>query len=361
MKIKILALFLLGGLMSYAQIPSNYYDSAEGLTGYTLKTKLHDIVSNGHNPQSYEALWTIFQTSDDDQYYENDGTVLDIYSENPNGNDPYEFTFVTEQCGNYSEESDCYNREHLIPKSWFNENAPMVTDMHHIYPTDGYVNGVRGHLPFGEVGTANYTSENGSKRGNNTFPGYNGTVFEPIDEFKGDIARVYFYMATRYEDIIGSWENANDGSMPTLDGSSDQVFEDWVVDMLLTWNANDPVSQREIDRNNDAYNYQGNANPFIDHPEYVNMIWDENWGINTQVKKTFEIYPNPVSTNVLNFQFIPNGKTTISIFDLSGKKIYEKNTTDPEIQMNIGGLKSGVYLIKVSNQNTFQTRKLIRR
>ncbi|HET8838265.1 MAG TPA: endonuclease [Flavobacteriaceae bacterium] len=361
MKIKLLVLFLLTGISSWAQIPSNYYNSANGLTGYALKTELHNIISNGHNPQSYDDLWTAFQTTDDDQYYENNGKVLDIYSENPVGNDPYEFTFINDECGNYNSEADCYNREHLMPQSWFNENAPMVTDIHHIYPTDGYVNGMRGHLPFGEVGSANFTSQNGSKRGNNILSGYNGMVFEPIDEFKGDVARVYFYMATRYEDIIGSWENANDGSMPTFDGSSDHVFEDWMLQMLLDWHNTDPASQKEIDRNNDAYDYQGNANPFISNPEYANMIWDENWGTTSQKNTIFEIFPNPVSANILNVQFLSNRKVTIYIYDLLGKKILEKNSTETNIQLNIGNLKSGVYLVKVSNENSVQIKKLIRK
>lgn len=360
MKGKLLLLFLVSGCIGNAQIPSDYYNSAEGLTGYALKTELHTIISTGHNPQSYGDLWDEFQISDDDQYFESDGSVLDIYSENPNGTDPYEFIFITEQCGNYSEESDCYNREHLMPKSWFNENAPMVTDIHHIYPTDGYVNGIRGHLPFGEVGSANYTSENGSKRGSNSLSGYNGTVFEPIDEFKGDIARVYFYMATRYENIIGSWENANDGSIPTFDGSSDQVFEDWVVTMLLEWNESDPVSQRELDRNNDAYTYQGNANPFINHPEYANMIWDENWASVSQVEEIFEMYPNPVAGDVLNFNFSTEGKFGVCIYNLLGKKIYDKTFNGSEVHLNISQLQSGVYLVKIINGNRTEIKKLIR-
>src|SRR5699024_11025819 len=188
------------------------------------------------------------------------------------------YTFSNDQCGNYGGEGDCYNREHLMPQSWFDENYPMKADIHHIYPTDGYVNGRRGHLPFGEVTNPTYTSANGSKKGPNSyqFPGvYAGTVFEPIDEFNGDIARVYFYMATRYENIIGSWQPVNDGSQHTLNGSSDQVFTDWMLNMLLEWNAQDPVSQREINRNNEAYDFQGNRNPFIDHPEYVTEIWGQ--------------------------------------------------------------------------------------
>lgn len=358
-KKNLLILFFLAEAMLTAQVPQNYYETAEGLTGYQLKTELHNIISAGHRPRSYGAIWTAFQTTDDDQYYENDGSVLDIYSENPKSNDPYEFTFVKEQCGNYSEESDCYNREHLMPKSWFDEKRPMGTDIHHIYPADGYVNAIRGHLPFGEVEKANYISENGSKRGHNVLKGYKGMVFEPIDAFKGDIARVYFYMATRYKNIIGSWENANNGSKPTFDGSSNQVFEDWVVKMLLKWHQNDPVSQREIDRNNDVYNFQGNVNPFIDHPEYASMIWGN--GKTTvfldKQKKALEMYTKPASDNTLSFRFSPKRK--ISIYTVFGEKILEKTVKKEAVQFHIPGLKSGLYFVKIKHQGTLRVSKLI--
>jgi len=252
--------------IGYAQIPSGYYDAATG-TGYTLKTQLFNII-DGHSAQTYDALWTHFQTTDVDDYYENDGSPLDMYSENPTGADPYNWTFVSDQCGNYSGEGSCYNREHSFPKSWFNDGYPMYTDLFHLYLTDGYVNGQRGNLPFGEVGSVSCTSQNGSKKGSSSYPGYSGDVFEPIDEFKGDFARSYFYMATRYEDVISGWPGSD-----MLNGTSDQVYTDWALNMLLEWHANDPVSQKEIDRNDAVYSIQGNRNPFIDHPEYVNEIW----------------------------------------------------------------------------------------
>ena len=263
--------FIFSGLLFFiitytnAQIPSGYYNTATG-SGYTLKTQLHDII-DGHSSQSYSSIWTFVESNDLDAYYENNSTILDIYSENPSGADPYNFTAGNTRCGNQSIEGDCYNREHSFPASWFSDASPMFTDIHHLYPTDGRVNNFRGNLPFGEVATPDFTSLNGSKRGSSDISGYSGTVFEPIDEFKGDIARTYFYMATRYEDVLSSW------SRPMLDGSVDQVFEDWALDMLLDWHTNDPVSQKEIDRNDNAYSFQGNRNPFVDHPEYVNNIW----------------------------------------------------------------------------------------
>lgn len=250
----------------FAQAPSGYYQSATS-SGYTLKTQLHDII-DGHTDRGYE--WTFYETYDIDTYFENDGSIIDIYSENPNGPDPYNFTSSNQRCGNQSSEGDCYNREHSFPSSWFNKSFPMFSDVHHLYPTDGRVNNFRSNHPFGEVGSATFTSQNGSKLGSaRSGLGYSGTVFEPIDEFKGDLARAYFYMATRYEDVLSNW------SSDMLDGSADQVYEDWALAMLMDWHSSDPVSQKEIDRNNNAQSFQGNRNPFIDHPEWVNAIWGE--------------------------------------------------------------------------------------
>ncbi len=270
----VLLISLIVSVTINAQIPANYYNTANGLSGYTLKSQLRTIISNGHINHGYNNLYNGYITTDTDNYYENDGTVLDIYSENPNGTDPYNYTHNNNKCGSYSNEGDCYNREHLMPQSWFNSAQPMKSDIHHVVPSDGKVNGQRGNYPLADVSSASWTSQNGSKRGACADAGYGGTVFEPIDEFKGDVARIYFYMATRYENEIGSWQGANASSNAVLDGSSDHVFENWYFDVLYQWHIQDPVSQREIDRNNAAYDYQGNANPFISHPEWVNAIWN---------------------------------------------------------------------------------------
>lgn len=260
-------LFLLVFTATFAQIPSGYYNTATG-TGYTLKTQLYNIIK-GHTDNGYAGLYTTYQTSDVDNFYENDGTVLDMYSENPSGTDPYNYsTGSTQRCGNYSVEGDCYNREHIIPQSVFNEQSPMVADAHFITPTDGKVNGVRSNYPHGVVSTPTYISQNGGKLGPNSTSGYSGTVFEPINEFKGDIARMYFYFATRYENTVAGYSYA------MFDGSSNKVFTTAFLNILLAWNAQDPVSAREIARNNAIYARQNNRNPFIDHPEYVNQIWN---------------------------------------------------------------------------------------
>ena len=275
MKKNYFLLLLMFTAVGFSQIPSGYYNTATG-TGYTLKTQLYNIIK-GHTDNGYAGLYTTYQTSDVDNFYENDGTVLDMYSENPSGTDPYNYsTGSTQRCGNYSSEGDCYNREHIIPQSVFNEQSPMVADAHFITPTDGKVNGMRSNYPHGTVNSATYTSQNGSKLGSSAVSGYSGTVFEPVNAFKGDIARMYFYFATRYENTVAGY------SYPMFDGSSNKVFTAAFLATLLAWNAQDPVSAREIARNNAIYARQNNRNPYIDHPEYVNQIWGGTSSTDTQ-------------------------------------------------------------------------------
>lgn len=254
-------------ISALAQAPANYYSTATG-TGATLKTQLKDIITNGHQDHGYGGLWTGYQTTDRDYYYENDGTILDIYSERPTAADPYNFTYSTNQCGSYGNEGDCYNREHIVPQSLFNEASPMKNDIHFIRATDGKVNGMRSNYPFGKVGTATFTSLNQSKLGNSVSAGYGGTVFEPIDEFKGDVARMIFYFVTRYENQLSTFSSGN-----MLGNSAYPGLQTWELNQLLAWHNLDPVSPAEIGRNNASYTYQGNRNPYIDNPNYVNLVW----------------------------------------------------------------------------------------
>ena len=251
----------------FAQIPAGYYDSAEGLTGETLREELRSIITSGHSSNQYDDLYDYYESTDN---YGNN-KVWDMYSIHADGTANYWFYFNNSQeCGNYSNEGDCYNREHTVPQSWFGSNSPMVADLFIVYPTDGKVNGMRSNYPYGETDSPSWTSTNGSKKGNCSYPGYTSSIFEPIDEYKGDFARTYFYVATRYKNQVGSWT-----------GNADAVFvgdnlSTWCKNMFLEWNALDPVSQKEIDRNNAVYNIQHNRNPYIDHPEWAECVWNNN-------------------------------------------------------------------------------------
>ncbi|MGO4904326.1 endonuclease [Flavobacterium sp. W20_MBD1_R3] len=259
-------LFLFLFIAGFAQAPTGYYTNATG-TGYTLKTQLYNIIKD-HTVQTYAGLYVTYETSDIDNFFEKDGSVLDMYSENSAGTDPYVYSIAnTQRCGNYTNEGDCYNREHIIPQSVFSEASPMVSDAHFITPTDGKVNGIRSNYPHSTVATATQTTLNGSKLGASTTAGYTGPVFEPIDEFKGDIARMYFYFATRYENTVAGY------NYPMFNNSTNKVFTTAFLNQLLVWHNQDPVSTREVARNNAIYARQNNRNPYIDNPSYVTEIW----------------------------------------------------------------------------------------
>jgi endonuclease I len=254
-------------------IPSGYYNAAAGQTCTNLKTALFNIISANYNELTYGEVWTAYQTTD---MHRNDANTADIiwdmYSDNPAGAEPYTYTYNTNQCGNYNSEADCYNREHSFPKSWFNDGYPMYTDLNHLFPTDGYVNNRRGNQPYGTVSSPTWTSQNGSKLGPNTYPGFSGVVFEPRAEYKGDLARGQLYMVTRYQNLVAGWQgngNAND----ILNGTAYPALDNWYIRMLFEWHNADPVSAKEIARNNAAFALQGNRNPYIDHPEYVYQVW----------------------------------------------------------------------------------------
>lgn len=320
----LLALFIVQ--TSVAQEPTGYYDAAANLRGKSLKTALFNIIKN-HNDLGYDALYTTYQTSDN-IIVDGNNYVWDMYSFRADGTAPYYFSHSnTNRCGSYKNEGDCYNREHVVPQSWFSKQSPMRNDAHHVVPTDGKVNGIRGNLPHAEVGNNAETTKNGSKCGTCSTPGYNGRVFEPIDAFKGDFARIYFYMVTRYEDRIASWKGE------IFDGRSYPAFKKWYIDMLLKWHRSDPVSQKEIVRNNAIYARQNNRNPFIDHPEFAGLIWDvdtvELYFSTTPVTSAtegqtylynVEVQPNTSTVNIsaptkpawLNFNITGNGRATLS-------------------------------------------------
>ncbi|MFY7810319.1 MAG: endonuclease [Flavobacterium sp.] len=344
-----------------AQPPTGYYNNATG-TGYTLKTQLYQIISN-YQPQIYNLVDNFMIENDKDIYYENDNTILDIYSEKPTTSDPYNFT-SSQACGNYNSEGDCWNKEHVIPQSVFSQNEPMRGDAHHLLPTDGRVNGFRSNYPFGWVGS-NLVSQsgisnptlNGSKLGNaiNTgiAAGYSNIVFEPINEFKGDIARIYFYFVTRYQNEIPNW------SFPMFNGTTNVSISNPFLNILYQWHIQDPVSQKEINRNNAIYTYQGNRNPFIDNPQWVATVWGANLGINDLNLKLVTIFPNPSSQNFITIQS-ENNPEMIQLFSINGQLIqefYQPKFYDHTFMIN--NLEQGFYFVKLSFQDQIITQKII--
>ena len=279
-----------------ASLPT-YYKDINGKSGKSLFDAVHVVAKVGYSSLGYSGLWTAYRTTD----VRDNGKIWDMYSD-------CSWTVGSDQCGGYSNECDCYNREHSIPKSWFggSESGPGC-DIFQVVPTDGYVNNRRSNYAFGEVSSASYTYDGaklGSAKsisitGGNTIAGNtgasvscSGTVFEPRDEYKGDFARGYFGTMIK-------WANGDYSAFTTGDGG--KIFSSsyttgafgltkYGVALLMKWHRQDPVSQKEIDRNNGIQQTQGNRNPFIDYPYLAEYIWGEKAGQTLDLSKLITAY-----------------------------------------------------------------------
>ena len=275
-----------------------YYQGINGKSDKALFDAVQTVTKTGYSSLGYDGLWTAYQYTD---LRDND-KVWDMYSD-------CSWTYKSDQCGSYSSECDCYNREHSIPKSWYGDTkSGPGCDIFHLVPTDGKVNGMRSNYAFGEVSSATYTYD-GAKLGSaksitiingNTIAGNEGTsiscsaskVFEPRDEYKGDFARGYFGAMIRW---------ANGDHQAFTDGDGGKIFSSsyttgafgltkYGVALLMKWHRQDPVSQKEIDRNNGIQQTQGNRNPFIDYPYLAEYIWGEKAGETLDLSKLITAY-----------------------------------------------------------------------
>lgn len=241
---------------------------------------------------SYDGLWTAYQTTD---VYPSDSTgkagkIWDMYSDclfTPTGKG------TGKQCGTYSGVCDCFNREHSLPKSWFSEKTPAYYDLGHIVPTDGKVNGMRSNYVFGEcasgyatwgtgkLGNAKAVTTTNVKGSSTITTTFTGTAFEPADKYKGDFARMYMYMVIRYKPGNSNSVNlaaAGDGQKMFNSTDTNYGLTDYSIALLMKWHRQDPVSQKEIDRNNGMETTQGNRNPFIDYPCLAEYLWGNKAG-----------------------------------------------------------------------------------
>ncbi len=295
-------------------IPPGYYDSALGLTGAALRVALHNIIK-AHTVNSYAFALTAFGTTD----LKPNSKIWDMYSDIPGGTPPYEYAFGG--TGQGATEGLGYNREHSFPQSWFNSASPMVSDLWILYPTDSKVNGYRANFAYGNVGSASTTSLNGSKLGSSASPGYAGTVFEPIDAYKGDLARGQMYVATRYFNEDATW--------PGGPSTSRSQLLPWAVQQYLAWSNADPVGWKERLRNGAVYVYQHNRNPFVDHPEFVTAMYDTAavTGVDggPGVLRGVALYqnsPNPfVGRTAIGFELRRDAAVSLAVYDLSGRLV----------------------------------------
>ena len=240
-----------------ATIPPGYYSSIDGKRGQDLKNAVYALLKN-HTVMTYSSLWYHFQSTD--CRFDNHSQVWDMYSN------------ITRYFRGSSAVSGM-NREHSFPKSWWGgTQVDAYTDLNHLYPSDGDANLAKNNYPLGEVSTASFN--NGCTKVGTPVAGQGGgcaTVFEPDDEYKGDFARTYFYMATCYQDY--TWKYTY-----MVTNSSWLTLNQWSINLLLKWSRQDPVSDKEIARNEAVYKIQNNRNPFIDNPTLAEYIWGDHSG-----------------------------------------------------------------------------------
>ena len=241
--------------LAQGAIPIGYYYFARGKKNAELKTKLH-VISAPLTVLNYGSgegfTWQGFYKTDRNA----DNSVADMYSNTLRYFDG--FKAIPEM-----------NIEHSLPKSWWGGHENYAyKDLFHLYPSDAQANSIKNNWPLGEV-TGTPMFDNGKSRvGKNGFgTDYFDTCFEPANEYKGDFARSYFYVATIYEDLANLWNS------PMMTNTTYPVWKPWAVNLLMKWHQEDPVSQKERDRNDSIYTIQGNRNPFIDHPELAQYIW----------------------------------------------------------------------------------------
>ena len=330
-----------------ASLPT-YYEKIDGKSGKSLFDAVQKVTKTGYSSLGYDGLWNAYKYTD---LHEN-GYVWDMYS------DCTWKSITSNHCGSYSDECDCYNREHSIPKSWYGgSTSGPGCDIFHLVPTDGKVNGVRSNYPFGEVSSADY-NKHGNKRGSaksititggNTIAGNtgatisaSGTVFEPRDEYKGDFARGYMGALLRWagEKAFDSGEGAKTFTTNYSTGSFG--LTKYGVALLMKWHRQDPVSQKEIDRNNGIQQTQGNRNPFIDYPYLAEYIWGEKAGQTLELDDLITAYDSRFVLGESN-GYLKGGSTVdpetkcIVTWMVNGEEYIAGN---PTVSVNEGGVVS---------------------
>ena len=344
-------------------IPAGYYDSAIGLKGWALHLALHDIIK-GHTSVSYAGALTAFGTTD----LKPNGKIWDVYSDIPGGTPPYEYAFGG--TGQGGSEGLGYNREHSFPQSWFGGVSPTYSDLWVLYPTDSYVNGMRSNYSYGNVAVASSTSLNGSKLGTSASAGYSGTVFEPIDAYKGDLARSQFYVSTRYVNEDAGWP----GSASASHGQQ----LPWAATQYMQWCLNDPPSWKERLRNGAIYVIQHNRNPFVDHPEFVAAIYDSNAVIaavgEREAARSIRLHPNTPnpfgSRTAIGFDLARRERVSLGIFDVTGRRVRtlanESELAAGSHQLEWNGrddagapTRAGLYFCRLTAGSSSETRRIV--
>ena len=343
---KIFTLFLLLSLQTlFAQQP--YYNDVDlPLTGQDLYFALQQKIENASSSFNYGDTRDSMKITDEDP--ENNNNVLLLYGYDDSG------SCTTDRSRNkndYGGSSCQYNREHTFARSNANPSMGNVdngttgigADPHNIRPTDQQMNNNRGNKKFAD----------GSGNAGDVGSGY----WYPGDEWKGDVARIMMYMYTRY----------GDRCKPSLNGNGALQGSTQMLQVYLQWNAEDPVTDFEDQRNPYLENNYGNRNPFIDNPYLATLIWggpaaEDRWGlIGTEEfnAETIAIYPNPTSEIIWVNDNTSFTVDNYSVYDISGRRILFNTFNSSEKKVDVSNLNSGVYLLELVSSERSITKKIV--
>ena len=335
-------------------IPVDYYSNLEGKKTAELKTAAFQAIKT-HVSLKYNDMWVYFPQTDSLP-----GTPTEIW-------DMYSNNIVL-----FTAHSTI-DKEHCVPNSWWGgpdvDNEYAYGDLMNLFPSNNSINRSKGNNPLSEVGETTAAGNNGlSKSGTSITVGYTGSGFEPADMYKGDFARTYFYMATCYQDYT-TWRTDNTGQYE-ITGGVYPSFQPWAIPLLLKWSRMDPVSEKEILRNEVVYKLQNNRNPFVDYPLLAEYIWgnmkDSIFSFNAPtgpsgvvlpVSHKLSISPNPAK-DLIRLKFDEAVESFhYSIYSLTGSVVLSGESATTTISVSC--LQKGVYSCVVETGTEKLVSKLI--
>ena len=328
------------GMVLFAQIPENYYTTAEGLSGDELKTALYNVIKD-HTEYPYTSsstdVWDILKETDRDTA---DASHVILF-----------YTGWSVDAAQEYNSGSGWNREHIWAKSRgdFGTAPGPGTDVHHLRPADISVNSARNNRWFDNC-TEPYL-DNGVTTG--CYTSSTSWVWEPRDAVKGDVARMIFYMATRYEGENGEPDLEMIDYLPSDDRTQEPIHA--MLSTLMKWHEEDPVDDYERHRNEVVYAYQHNRNPFIDHPGYAEQIWGSPEAVSPLAGHvSIAIYPNPARDYVVVKR--PDGYT-VTLHTVIGTQLF---TTRDKV-LRLDDTKNGIYLLVIRDPSGTQvtSRRLI--
>ncbi|MGA9572317.1 MAG: endonuclease, partial [Lysobacterales bacterium] len=286
----IVTAILLFAFFLSGHVQSDYYDGVDKSTPQAMRDSLHEIIDD-HTRYPYTSsvtdTWDVLETADENQ--DNPGNIITIY---------HNATFAKVHGGN-----NFYDREHTWPKSYgFPDNGPELnypyTDMHHLFLSDSDYNFSRSNKPYDNCGPGcielKSQVNNGRGGAGGGYPGdsnwtdgdYTNGRWETWSGRRGDVARALMYMDVRYEGGVHGITGYSEPDLVLTDdrklmdqsntGSNEAVGYMGLLSVLLQWHKEDPVDAIEIRHHETVASFQGNRNPFIDHPEWVSCVFENN-------------------------------------------------------------------------------------